>query len=1561
MKKRVLAIAMILAMALSLLPTVALAVGTPAGGLNVTAAAKDLAEEGKVSLAIAGAEVGQSVYYHVVTGEAPPAKNVGDEVDVSEWTAYSEDTDVEATDGSYIEAVAGTLADTTLTVAQWGVTEQAIEDGYETTPTVFNSADQEIPKSESIFSGKCGEDVVWELNETTGVLTISGTGEMYNYKYHNSYGGYTDAPWWGGQLTYWNRTIKKIIVSDGVTNIGDYAFYRCSSLTDVQLGNDIKTIGIRAFYDCDSIKEIELPDELTTIEDGAFGSCDGMQNIFIPQNVSYIGESSIGIMLGNNIKAINVSEENKFYSSIDGMLFNDDATKLLRCPEGKVGIVNIPIGTTCVAENAFWGCQMISVINIPSTVDEIEGIGVYFDGFAIYCYQLSQINASAENETYFSIDGVLFSKIEQSMVAYPAGKKDFQIYSIPNNITKIESKAFSNNDSLLGIVIPSTIDCIEENAFIGCEYLTDIYFAADEETWDYIFKGEDDEIEGITIHYNSTGPDDVGDTDDSDEDEQNIDYLIDTFVSYDSNTGEAVFGNTATVYSYQVTEETDLSFSGNLESILGKNVAVRYRSGEYGAPDMLTRYILSIEPVEAYTGAVSAVGADSLAVNGTTYQVNEKITSDLPYINTGNYVLIFLYQGTVGKITPLQTLGGTLQAWDAATGEAIIDGVTYSTNYLSQIPDYMSQLVGRDITVRFDNTNEDAPVLISVSFRAGFHFVTNAVTNSLEEGQSFEFYVNYYGEDGSTDSTLEEFISVVSNSSIISLSPSGWNEQYGQHYTVLAKEPGTVDITITNPQNGDAVVMELTVVEKQTGYNFDNVPELTYEEGRTTNFYNHNGMVVDNFSYRPHIGANGAVIDYNVTMTVYNSLNLYGTVTSFTADGEIADIAIIDKMTEMPSNFSETMLDLYTEVGDLFYLLDNEFYYSGASISQKTDISITVPAGGYLEISNSSSSGTVAMVNVAGLIIDGAFAAKDLVSSTIEVSDLKPIILQNIFGKDYILDKVSDIFLKTAADQFKYPEWDDENCGDIMRAFIFQLEDYGIDLMHELTEEIVSLTGAQAITESILLEFIPTGNLINFLYDLFGAAEQQVAWATFRMSMDFADGIYIYAPSVNNEYLSNGIRVTPSTTTNPEVVVHAYLVVDSEEVNITENTLPNEETYQNGTYETYNITMYENGQEAQPDGEVTVRIPLSDMFSQYDSSKIKVYRLNDDGTVTDMYAEIEDGYAIFRTDHFSYYIVAYEGDVTTIPTPDPDPAPDPPPDVDDDDGDSSSSDTDSDSDSAPNYTISVSAGQGGDVTLSTHRGSAGARITVTVEADTGYELDSLTVTDRSGNELTLTQRSDSTYTFHMPDGPVTVEASFVRLQTEEETPSASAAPVFADVARSAWYYDAVTYAAQRGLMTGMSTGRFAPNDTLTRAQLVQILYALEGRPAVSSASASAFTDVNSGAWYASAVNWAAASGVASGVGGGAFGPNDPLTREQLALILYRYAQNQGYDTTQGGMAVREFADYGSISSWASQAVTWAVNAGLLSGTGSGMLSPAGTATRAQVAQILMNFCQKNNI
>ncbi len=265
------------------------------------------------------------------------------------------------------------------------------------------------------------------------------------------------------------------------------------------------------------------------------------------------------------------------------------------------------------------------------------------------------------------------------------------------------------------------------------------------------------------------------------------------------------------------------------------------------------------------------------------------------------------------------------------------------------------------------------------------------------------------------------------------------------------------------------------------------------------------------------------------------------------------------------------------------------------------------------------------------------------------------------------------------------------------------------------------------------------------------------------------------------------------------------------------------------------------------------------------------------------------------------------------------------------------------------YLITVDRVSGGRVTVQPGRADKGETVTITVYPNDGYELDELVVTDSRGNEIDLDARSATRFTFTMPGGKVTVEASFVREGGQTQTPQTT----FADVPASAWYYDAVEYVYENGLMSGVSGGRFAPDDTLTRAMLVQTLYAMEGRPASASAG---FADVASGDWYASAVNWAAANGVVSGVSETGFGPNNALTREQLALILYRFAQYKGYDVT-GTSDLAAYADGSSVSGWAAEAMGWAVDAGLISGVGGNQIAPTGTASRAQVAQILMNFCE----
>ena len=181
--------------------------------------------------------------------------------------------------------------------------------------------------------------------------------------------------------------------------------------------------------------------------------------------------------------------------------------------------------------------------------------------------------------------------------------------------------------------------------------------------------------------------------------------------------------------------------------------------------------------------------------------------------------------------------------------------------------------------------------------------------------------------------------------------------------------------------------------------------------------------------------------------------------------------------------------------------------------------------------------------------------------------------------------------------------------------------------------------------------------------------------------------------------------------------------------------------------------------------------------------------------------------------------------------------------------------------------------------------------------------------------------------------------------------------LFADAAPTAWYHDGVHYCIENGLMQGVSTASFLPNGSTTRAQLVTILWRLEGNPAL--VSAADFSDIADGAWYAGAIRWAADSGVVKGYDNGCFGPNDAVTREQMAAILYRYAQHKGYDVSAGkDTNILSFDDAFAVSEYAIPAMQWACGSGMVRGIaqkGGMLLAPRDTTTRAQTATLLMRF------
>ena len=264
----------------------------------------------------------------------------------------------------------------------------------------------------------------------------------------------------------------------------------------------------------------------------------------------------------------------------------------------------------------------------------------------------------------------------------------------------------------------------------------------------------------------------------------------------------------------------------------------------------------------------------------------------------------------------------------------------------------------------------------------------------------------------------------------------------------------------------------------------------------------------------------------------------------------------------------------------------------------------------------------------------------------------------------------------------------------------------------------------------------------------------------------------------------------------------------------------------------------------------------------------------------------------------------------------------------------------------PNYKITIGDTENGTVTVNPTAAKEGTTVTITPVPDAGYQVGTVSVTDRFGQAVAVDQQADGTYTFVMPDGQVTVEVTFL----QDEAPDLP----FSDVTESDWFYDAVTYAYENGLMDGVGMGLFAPNSETTRAQLVTILHRLAGQPAPSGDSG--FSDVETGTWYTDAVAWAAQNGIVNGVSDTQFAPGDDITREQLAVILYRYATYQGYDVSQRA-DLSGFVDAGTISTYAQEALSWANAQGLVLGFEDDSLRPQGNASRAQIAAVLMRFCQ----
>ena len=259
--------------------------------------------------------------------------------------------------------------------------------------------------------------------------------------------------------------------------------------------------------------------------------------------------------------------------------------------------------------------------------------------------------------------------------------------------------------------------------------------------------------------------------------------------------------------------------------------------------------------------------------------------------------------------------------------------------------------------------------------------------------------------------------------------------------------------------------------------------------------------------------------------------------------------------------------------------------------------------------------------------------------------------------------------------------------------------------------------------------------------------------------------------------------------------------------------------------------------------------------------------------------------------------------------------------------------------SSPSYSVTTpSKTENGTVTVNPKSASKGSTVTITVKPDSGYQLDDLTVIDKNGNELKLTDKGNGKYTFTMPASKVEVNATFVK--EVEISP-------FSDVSASNYYYEAVKWAQEKGITGGIGNGLFGPNQPCTRAQIVTFLWRAAGSPEPKSMSS--FSDVSTDSYYAKAVAWAVENGITTGTGDGKFSPDATCTRAQSVTFLFRAI----------GKLVDSKAEFSDVltDSYYANAVAWAVENGVTNGIGDGLFGPDNSCTRAQIVTFLFRAYQ----
>lgn len=1220
-------------------------------------------------------------------------------------------------------------------------------------------------------------------------------------------------------------------------------------------------------------------------------------------------------------------------------------------------VVVLP-GVTTIGACAFTDCYALRSVKISGTVTQIGWRA--FDGCTgLQDVELQEGVTEIETLAFASCYGLKSIAIPGSVTyigSQAFANSGLVSIEIPDSITDISSGTFRLCYILEAVTIPKSVSHIGAGAFADCSKLSNIYYEGTEEEWAKISMGgtyaTETGLENIPIHYNSTGP---GTSSDSD-----AQYILAKFVDYDDATKQVSLETDSSVFKYWTTDQTDMSFANDLNALKGKYVLVQYLSGDY-ATDFSSRYVLSISSAVVAVGKLDAITETSITINGQQYPMQLSDWENQSYLlqsSVGKFVVGYVLNNTVVDVRIPEEQTGTLESGTADV--ATIDGKQYMM--LEEIPPY---LPAPDLW--FGKT---------VSFLAVGNIIFQMSLQPISD-QYTKKLVSY--DAASRDATFHD-------GSLFYISDGLTFDQ--------ALINRWVTFTVETSAGGKEIT-QIEVAKPEVDVSFMVENKTIYTKG---NKYSYNGTdYKDGSDFKIHYGISVSVTFPNANRSDYELMK---------SDPSLA-VAINYLSTTAPEGFlgSGNVEDI--DVGPVY---PGKVYNAYGVISPDDDF----------RLGNDISRTEKSIICVVG-ISDGTHVTKsdsfEIINQDYSSSNEPGDIEFTDWEKDLLREfyKAKDVDVTVTPGEFDlYTYFDDDVVEDIGKtvavwetALTSGLADKTKDAPPPCLKITASMNQKNDRHRATLVFYrkdyspgIPSTSLSKISYVMKDNKTGSVCISdgTFSFSAgadfsEFANGVKTYLKKeLGNDVLSFFKKVSKDTAVQ---AVSAFANITGRQyINTVLGVLKDFEHYKGyidkaqaiiqnpiqaeaATLRDFNtitakhasihcpVDIFVYNSENQLCGKIegdTVTYTTHDVFLYVENGQKSIWMNGDyylklnatdtgtmDYTVTEYESAEETRSVVFEDvplrKGLSYtaecpekFDVPAEEYVLTAST-----------------GEKIYATSDTNEDRV--YTVSIFPNiSHGTLTASPTSAKQGDTITLTTTPNSGYRLASLTVTDEAGNPVSLTSTGNGTYTFTMPASAVTASAAFTAIPQQPEDPDTPEQPAepFTDVDETDWFYDEVVYVYANGLMDGVGDNRFAPNTTTNRAMLATILYRLAGEPEVSGDLP--FTDVAAGQWYTDAVLWAAQNGIVNGVAEGIFAPMNTLTREQLVTMLYRYAEAEGYDVSAAA-DLSGYPDAGKVLSYAQKAMSWAVAEGIVAGMDDGTLNPAGNATRAQIATILMRFCE----